>query len=58
MAEYRAYAIGPDGRIFKADPMICDNDEEAIAQVRTLAAEHVIEIWSGDRFVVRVEPIQ
>jgi hypothetical protein len=56
MSEYRAYAIGPDGHIFKAEPMICENDDEAIARVRALAAEHTIEIWSGDRFVVRLDP--
>jgi len=49
MSEYRVYTIGADGHIFKAEAMICQNDEEAIALVRTLAAEHTIEIWSGDR---------
>ena len=56
MAEYRIYAIGADGHIFKAEEMTCENDAEVIAQVRTLAAKHAIEIWSGDRFVVRVDP--
>jgi hypothetical protein len=56
MPEYRAYAIGSDGHIFKAEPMICENDEEAIAHVRALAAEHTIEVWSADRFVIRLDP--
>ena len=56
MFEYRAYAIGPDGHIFRAEPMICKSDEEAITRARKLVAEHAIEIWSGDRFVVRLDP--
>jgi hypothetical protein len=57
MPEYRVYTIGPDGHISKADPMTCDNDEEAISQARVIVAEHhPIEIWSGDRFVIRLDP--
>ena len=44
MPEYRVYTIGPDGRIFKANPMICENDEEAISRARVIVAEHPIEI--------------
>jgi hypothetical protein len=58
MPEYRAYAIGLDGHIFKAEPMICENDEEAVARARMLAAEHAVEVWSGDRFVVRLVAAQ
>jgi hypothetical protein len=35
MSEYRVYTIGADGHIFKAEAMICQNDEEAIVLVRT-----------------------
>jgi hypothetical protein len=56
MHEYRAYTIGPDGRIFKAEPMVCDSDDEAIIRGRVLAKEHAIEIWSGDRFVIKLDP--
>jgi hypothetical protein len=56
MSEYRVYTIGPDGHIFKADHMICDNDDEAISRVRVIVAEHPVEIWSGSRFVIRLDP--
>ncbi len=56
MTEYRAYLFGSDGHIFKAEPMICENDAEAIARARTLAAEQTVEIWSRDRFVIRLDP--
>jgi hypothetical protein len=36
--------------------MICENDEEAISRARAIVAEHPIEIWSGDRFVIRLDP--
>ena len=55
MSDYRAYAIGPDGHFIKAEPMTCENDEEAIERARALAKEHPIEIWSGDRFVIRLD---
>jgi len=56
MAEYRAYVIGSDGHIVGATELVCENDEEAIRQVTTLVLERSIEIWSGDRFVVRLDP--
>ncbi|MBA2401115.1 MAG: hypothetical protein H0V72_20930 [Bradyrhizobium sp.] len=56
MSEYRVFSIGFDGRIFKAEPMVCESDEEAIARARTLGAEYTIEIWSGNRFVIRLDP--
>jgi len=56
MPDYRVYTIGPDGHIFKADEMTCDNDEEAISRARVIVPKHPIEIWSGDRFVIRLEP--
>lgn len=59
MLEYRAYTIGRDGHIFQAEPMICENDEAAIARGRQLlGSEHTIEIWSGDRFVIRLDPVR
>jgi hypothetical protein len=56
MSDYRVYSIGPDGHIFKAEQMICDDDEEAISRARVTVEEHPIEIWSGDRFVIRLDP--
>jgi hypothetical protein len=56
MAEYRAYVIGSDDLIVSATALVCENDEEAIAEVRTFLMERTIEIWSGDRFVIRLSP--
>lgn len=56
MAEYRAYVIGCDGHIVSATGLVCKDDEEAIAEVRALLLERSIEIWSGERFVIRLDP--
>jgi hypothetical protein len=55
MAEYRAYAIGSDGHIVKSTPLICDNDEQAVARAKLEFENYTIEVWSGVRFIVRLE---
>jgi hypothetical protein len=55
MAEYRANVVGSHDHIVQSKPMICENDDEAIAQAKAALPDHTIEIWSGDRFVMRVD---
>ena len=55
MAEYRAYSVGIDGHIVGCEPLICASDAEAIEQAKRLAADHDVELWSGDRLVIRLE---
>jgi hypothetical protein len=33
----------------------CSGDDEAIEQARSLLDNQDIELWSGDRFIVRLE---
>jgi len=54
MIEYRAYAIGCDGHVVRYEPLVCANDEVAIAQARARLPGHAIELWSGTRFVARL----
>ena len=54
MIEYRAYAIGCDGHVIRYEPLICANDEVAIAQARARLPDQAIELWSGTRFVARL----
>ena len=54
MAEYRAYAIGPDGHIVSWKPLICANDEEAIEQAQHGFEGQAVELWCGKRFVARL----
>ena len=55
MAEYRAYVIGSDGHIVSATGLVCENDAAVIAQVRETLHEQTVEIWSGTRFIVRLD---
>jgi hypothetical protein len=55
MAEYRAYAIGSDGHIVKAAALVCDDDDQAIARAKLEFENYTIEVWSGVRFVVRLD---
>jgi hypothetical protein len=54
MAEYRAYIVGDDEHFIGFEGMICDDDEEAIAKATRLMDDHDIEVWSGDRLVIRL----
>ena len=56
MGEYRVYVIGSDDHIVNATALVCENDAQAIAAVRTFLLDRTIEIWSGDRFVIRLDP--
>ena len=56
MIEYRAYVIGSDDHIVSATGLVCENDESAIAEVKTFLLDRTIEVWSGDRFVIRLDP--
>jgi hypothetical protein len=54
--EYRAYLVGSDGHFVKFVGLSCSSDAEAIEQARRLIDSDVIELWSGDRFIVRLAP--
>jgi hypothetical protein len=53
-SEYRAYAVARDGRIIALKEMICRDDREALATAKRLARHSDIEVWNGDRFIVRL----
>ena len=55
VAEYRAYVVGHDGHFIRFESLICADDDEAIAQAKRLVADHDVELWSGKRFVIRLE---
>lgn len=55
MTEYRAYFVGRDGHFVRFVGLSCSGDAEAIEQARRLIDSQDIELWSGDRFIVRLE---
>ena len=55
MAEYRAYTVDRDGHFLGFEPLVCATDAEAIDQAKRLVVNHAIELWSGERLVIRLE---
>jgi hypothetical protein len=55
MADYRAYTVGDDGHFIGVEPLICASDAEATAKAKRLVDGHDVELWSGERLVVRLE---
>ena len=54
MNEYRAYMVGHDGRIKSSRAFVWENDSDAVAWAEQLVDDHDIELWSGERFVKRL----
>ena len=55
MAEYRAYVVGHDEHFLGFEPLICADDAEAITMAKHLVDVHDVELWSGERFVIRLK---
>jgi hypothetical protein len=51
MAEYRIYKVGLDGHFIGFEPLVCDNDEQAIERATQILDGRDLQIWSGPRFV-------
>jgi hypothetical protein len=49
MGEYRAYLVGPDGRIASRIDLICEDENAAREKARQLADDWAVELWFGDR---------
>jgi hypothetical protein len=56
VAEYRAYTVGHDGHFTGFEPLVCADDAEAIEKAKRLVEKHDVELWSGDRIVIRLRP--
>jgi hypothetical protein len=54
MSEYRAYRIGEDGHVASFRAFVCDSDANATVWAKQLLDSHDVELWSGDRFVIRL----
>jgi hypothetical protein len=56
MADYRAYTVGSDGHFIDHQGFACDSDADATERARQLVNGHDIELWSGERFIIRLKP--
>jgi hypothetical protein len=54
MADYRTFTVGDDGHFVGSQALICADDDEAVEKARRLLDGRDIELWCGDRFVVRL----
>ena len=54
MIEYRAFTVGSDGHFVDFEPLICADDAEAIAKAKRLVVSRDVELWSGERLVIRL----
>jgi hypothetical protein len=54
VGEYRVYSVGTDGHFTESREMICRDDGEAVAKAKRLQDGHNVEVWSGNRFVIRL----
>ena len=55
MARYRVYAVQFDGNFDGYETLSCNDDGEALFEAQRLANNTAIEVWSGERFVARME---
>ena len=53
--EYRAYVMDHDGHIKASRAFVCDSDNDATVWAKQLVDGHDIELWSGERFVIRLD---
>jgi hypothetical protein len=54
MAEYRAYFVGRDGYFVDCEQLVCADDVEAIEKAKRLVEADDIELWCGERLVIRL----
>jgi len=53
--EYRVYILGDDGHITASRAFTCAGDSDAVVWAKQLIDGHDVELWSGDRFVIRLD---
>jgi hypothetical protein len=52
--EYWVYVVGADGHFTESKEMTCRDDGEAVVKAKRLIDGHDIEVWSGNRLVIRL----
>jgi hypothetical protein len=55
MAECRAYTVGLDGHFIGFEPLVGANDVEATEKATRLVDGYDIKLWSGERFIIRLD---
>jgi len=55
MAEYRAYVVGRDGHHLRSHAFVAADEESAIEHAKKFIDVHNVELWSGTRFIARLD---
>jgi hypothetical protein len=55
MPEYRIIIVDADGHLYRPITVECADDAEATKQAEQFADDRDVELWRGDRRVVRFE---
>jgi hypothetical protein len=53
MQEYRAFILGPGGRVQESVDLLCENEGEAIKAAKQLVDGHDVELWQPERRIER-----
>jgi hypothetical protein len=56
MNNYRVVPVDDAGKLGRQRNFVCANDEDAIVWAKQLVNETSVELWSGARFIARLEP--
>lgn len=56
MPNYRVVTIDQAGKLGRNRAFVCDNDHDATIWAKQLVDEAPVELWSGARFITRLEP--
>jgi hypothetical protein len=54
MPEYRAYILDRKGKIQSFEPLICANDDVAVAHAQQVVDGHDVELWQANRKVTKL----
>jgi hypothetical protein len=54
MPGYRAYVVDHDGHIKSSEPLVCKDEDTAIARVKRLVDGYDVELWQGTRRVTKL----
>ncbi|HEX4174089.1 MAG TPA: hypothetical protein VHY82_16595 [Acetobacteraceae bacterium] len=53
--EYRAYVVGLDEHFIRPHMFLAENDSAAVQHARQFVDGHDVEVWSGGRFIFRLQ---
>jgi hypothetical protein len=57
MYDYRVYLLNKLGQVDDVPRLVkCATDEDATKRARQLQGHQAVELWQGDRLVIKIEP--